>query len=219
MKIQVPLRENIDQPSNADPIKSYYFWGTKEFFLHRLRMSLNMLGPKKYQKMLDIGFGSGIFIPELSRRCNHLYGIDVHNNVDMVEDMLRKEGLKATLSKASATEIPYPSDYFDCVVCVSVLEHIRDIKCAVGEIRRVVKEDGTIVLGFPVDNKLTYLALKISYLWLPNASLEDEHVCSHIDILEELSNQLKIEKTCSFPSFVPINYSLYFTCKCRKTCL
>jgi len=219
MKIQVPLRENIDQPSAADPIKSYYFWGTKGFFLHRLRMSLNMLGPKKYQKMLDIGFGSGIFIPELSRRCNHLHGIDVHNNIDMVEDMLRKEGLKATLSKASATEIPYPSDYFDCVVCVSVLEHIRDIKCAVREIRRVVKEDGTIVLGFPVDNKLTYLALKVSYLWLPNARLEDEHVCSHIDILKELSNQLKIEKTCSFPSFVPINYSLYFTCKCRKTCL
>lgn len=216
MKIRVPHRENINQPSDADPIKSYYFWGTRGFFLHRLRMSLAMLGHKKYHKMLDIGFGSGIFIPELSRRCNHLYGIDVHNNTDMVEDMLRKEGLKATLSKASATEIPYPSDYFDCVVCVSVLEHIRDIKNAVREIRRVVKEDGTIVLGFPVDNKLTYLALKISYLWLPNASLANEHVCSHIDILKEVRSQLKIEKACRFPSFVPINYSLFFTCKCRK---
>ena len=216
-KMQIPLRENIHQPSDADPLKHYYFWGTKGFYLHRLKMSLSMLGTKKYDRLLDIGFGSGIFIPELSKRCNHLYGIDVHNNIGLVDDMLWKEGLKATLSKGSATDIPYPSDYFDCVVCVSVLEHIRDIRNAVKEISRVVKQDGTIVLGFPVENRLSYLALKIGFLWLDkNARLEDEHVSSHLDILKEVRGRLKIEKDCWFPSFVPINYSLFYTCKCRK---
>jgi len=215
MEIVIPRRENIHQTDVADPVKWYYIPGTRMFYLHRLKMTLAMLSHQKYERLLDIGFGSGIFLPELSRRCDQLYGIDLHDNIPLVEDMIRKEGLKATLSKASATDIPYPDNYFDCVICISVLEHIHKLPRAIRELRRVTKDDGTIVLGFPVENTLSRLILQILYLWLPNAKLDDEHVSTHHDILTETRNQLHIVKTSQFPSFIPVDYSLYYVCQCK----
>jgi len=215
MEITIPRRENIHRTDVADPVNWYYIWGTRTFFLHRLKIALAMLGTWKYERLLDIGFGCGIFLPELSKRCDELHGIDIHNNIHLVEDMMQKEGLKSTLSRASAIEIPYPDKYFDCIVCMSVLEHIRDIRPAIREIRRVTKHDGTIVLGFPVDNVLSRVALQISYIWHPNAKLEDEHVSTHNDILKEVRDQLHIIQTRQFPSFVPLNFSLYFVCQCQ----
>ncbi len=215
MEITIPQREHIHRTEVADPVNWYYIWGTKAFFLHRLKMALAMLGSRKYERLLDIGFGCGIFLPELSKRCDELYGIDIHENIHLVEDMMQKEGLQSTLSKASVTEIPYPDNYFESIVCMSVLEHIRDIGAAIREIRRVTKPGGTIVLGFPVDNVLSYAALWISYIWQPNAKLEDEHVCSHTDILKEIQNQFHGVQTRKFPSFVPLNLSLYVVCQCQ----
>lgn len=215
MEILIPRRENIHQTDVADPVKWYYIPWTKIFYFHRLRMTLNMLTASKYEKLLDIGFGSGIFLPELSKRCTELHGIDVHDNIHLVEDMLQKEGLQATLVKASATKIPYPDKYFDCVVCVSVLEHIHDLLLAIREIRRVTKEHGLIVLGFPVENIVSRIILQILYIWLPNARLDNEHVSTHKDILKEIQNHLHIVKASQFPSFVPLDYSLYYVCQCK----
>ena len=215
MEITIPRRENIHRTDVADPVNWYYIWGTKTFFLYRLKMALSMLGTRKYEKLLDIGFGCGIFLPELLKRCDELHGIDIHENIHLVEDMMQKEGLKSTLSNASVTKIPYPDKYFDCIVCMSVLEHIQDLRTAIREIRRVTKDDGTIVLGFPVDNVLSYVALWISYIWQPNAKLGEEHVSTHNDILKELRNQLHVKQTRKFPSFVPLNLSLYFVCQCQ----
>jgi ubiquinone/menaquinone biosynthesis C-methylase UbiE len=217
MEITIPHRENIHRTDVADPVNWYYIWGTKTFFLHRLKMALSMLGTRKYEKLLDIGFGCGIFLPELLKRCDELHGIDIHENIHLVESMMQKEGLKATLSRASVTEIPYPDKYFDCIVSMSVLEHIRDLDTAIREIRRVTKDNGTIILGFPVDNILSRIVLQISYVWLPNAKLEDEHVSTHNDILKEVRNQLYVNQTMKFPSFVPLNFSLYFVCQCQVT--
>ncbi len=206
----------MHQTDVADPVKYYYIWWTKAFYLYRLKMTLAMLDRQKYERLLDIGFGSGIFLPELSKRCDDLHGIDLHDNIHLVEDMMQKEKLPSTLVKASATEIPYPDKYFDCVVCISVLEHIHALPRAIREIRRVTKDDGTIVLGYPVENALSRLILQILYLWLPNARLDDEHVKTHNDILRETQNQLQIMKTDQFPSFIPLDFSLYYVCQCRK---
>jgi ubiquinone/menaquinone biosynthesis C-methylase UbiE len=129
--------------------------------------------------------------------------------------MMQKEGLKANLTKASVTGIPYPDNYFDCAVCISVLEHIRELRTAISEIRRVTKDDGIIVLGFPIENILGHLLLQTLYLWLPNAKLDDEHVSNHKDILSEIRTQLNMAQTRQFPSFIPLDYSLYLVCQCQ----
>lgn len=215
--IVFPHFENVCQTDVADPVKWYYHPATKWFYRYRMVMALKMFTRPRYDRLLDIGFGSGIFLPELATHCNELHGIDVHENIHLVEQMMRKEGKNATLIQASSTQIPYPDHYFDCVVCMSVLEHIHELSAAIREIRRVTHEQGTIILGFPVENTLSHVLLQTLYLWLPNAKLEDEHVNTHHDILREIRQQLILQETAQFPTWIPLNYSLYYTCRCQIT--
>jgi ubiquinone/menaquinone biosynthesis C-methylase UbiE len=205
----------MHQTDVADPVKWYYHPATGWFYRYRMTMALNMLTRPRYDCLLDIGFGSGIFLPTLAARCKELHGIDVHDNISLVEQMMRNEGQHATLQHASATQIPYPDDSFDCVVCMSVLEHIHELADAIREICRVTQEHGTIILGFPVENTFTHLLLQTLYLWLPNAKLDEEHVNTHHDILREIQQQLTVQKTVQFPSWIPLNYSLYYVCQCQ----
>lgn len=216
MKLTIPRREHIHRTEAADPINWYYTWGARSFFLHRLRMALALFDAPRYAKLLDVGFGSGIFLPELAKHCQELHGIDVHPNRHLVEEMLRKEGVSAILTDASATSLPYPDETFDAVVSISVLEHIREIDAAMREIRRVTKPNGAVILGFPVENAISELALRFAYLWLPNAKLKDEHVTDHRAILQAAQAHLHVEQTRHFPAIVPLNVSLYCVCRGRK---
>jgi SAM-dependent methyltransferase len=44
------------------------------------------------------------------------------------------------------TEINYPDNYFDSIICSHVLGHVPDEKKAIKELRRVLKSDGTVLV-------------------------------------------------------------------------
>lgn len=199
----------------ADPFQWYYTWGTSSFFWHRLKMAVAMFRSSPYTKMLDIGVGCGIFLPELARHCTELHGLDIHPNLHLVDDMLQKEGVRATLTHGSITDLPYSDKHFDAIVCMSVLEHLHELDAAIGEICRVATDDASIFLGFPVENPMTRIALQIAYIWLPGASLNDEHVSTHKDILRTIPKHLEIVQAHHFPAFLPLDWSLYYACQCR----
>lgn len=54
---------------------------------------------------------------------------------------------------ADITMLPFPSDFFDFVICIHVLEHIVDDRKAVKEIFRVLKEGGSALIQSPMDIK------------------------------------------------------------------
>ena len=47
------------------------------------------------------------------------------------------------------TNIPYPDNYFEGVICTQVLEHVIDEKKIIQEIFRVLKPNGKIVISVP----------------------------------------------------------------------
>jgi SAM-dependent methyltransferase len=51
------------------------------------------------------------------------------------------------------TDIKYPDNSFDVVMCNHVLEHIPDDAKAMSEMCRVMKKDGWAILNVPVDSK------------------------------------------------------------------
>jgi len=214
--MRLPKKENIQPTEIADPLKFYFLPFTKGFFIKRLELVLNMLQDKKYDSLLDIGCGSGIFLKELASRCNNLHTIDMHRKMDLVKDMTLKENIKANLVEASVTDLPYESETFDCIISVSVLEHIREIDRALNEIKRVAKDNAVIALGFPVENKITGIILRYAYTMLPNAKLEDEHVSKHSDIINAANLIFMNNKICSYPSYIPLDYSLYCVYKTIK---
>ena len=139
----------------------YYSFPVNQFYLKRLRIALSLLGEKKYEKLLDIGFGSGIFLPSLSFKANKLYGIDSHDYVPQVSELISNMNIEAELKKGIITALPYDDNQFDCITCLSVLEFVEDTSKAMSEIARVAKLGAKIIIGAPVVSKFTDICYAI----------------------------------------------------------
>ncbi|WP_117212007.1 class I SAM-dependent methyltransferase [Allorhizocola rhizosphaerae] len=128
----------------------------------RFRMVLKMLGGKELGRLLEVGYGSGIFMPELAWRCQHLDGVDVHPHAVEVRQRLAFHGVAAQLATAGVENLPYDDGTFDCVVAVSTLECVQDIDTGCREIARVLKPGGFLVVVTPGSGRLWDAALRMS---------------------------------------------------------
>lgn len=94
--------------------------------------------------MLEIGYGSGILFPELSRRVKQVTGVEIHGREDLVCKTLMLEKItNVILKKGSIYDLPFAPQSFDCVVSVSTLEHLNNLDKALSEISRVLKKAKT----------------------------------------------------------------------------
>lgn len=211
--VSIPKYQNMLPVVLADPNQQIYSSVRhysplyKHFFLPRLKMALELLGDKKYATLLDAGFGSGIFLPELSKRCDTLVGIDAHNNTAVVKHMSEKENIDATLIQGNLLSLPFKDAAFDCVVSISVLEFIDDAETALCEIRRVSKKGAKIVVGAPILNHFTDHLYNIVGGFGRHKTL---HKSDQNKILEAAQRFFSIKKIVKFPSILPLNTSLFF---------
>jgi 2-polyprenyl-3-methyl-5-hydroxy-6-metoxy-1,4-benzoquinol methylase len=128
----------------------------------RFRMVRKLLADTGFDRLLEIGYGSGVFLPELARHCADLHGIDPHAQRAAVEDHLAEQGVPATLAQGSVEALPYGDGHFDCAVAISTLEYVPDIESACLELRRVLKPGGVLAVVTPGATKLWDLALRLS---------------------------------------------------------
>jgi len=91
------------------------------------------------------------FAPErcLGRRLAHFHG-DGYVSADLMVHFLPGLEMRPTVVM-SVTDIRFPDNYFDYVICNHVLEHVPDDRSAMREIRRVLKPGGMAVLMVPLD--------------------------------------------------------------------
>jgi SAM-dependent methyltransferase len=104
--------------------------------------------------ILDYGCGKGVIVEEGIRRGFDFYGVeafaygsgtnikDVVENNDLIRGRVRHINIEDNL-------IPFPDNHFDLVVSNQVFEHVVDMDKTLGEINRVTKNDGKILLIFP----------------------------------------------------------------------
>jgi SAM-dependent methyltransferase len=69
-------------------------------------------------------------------------------NLDYVSTDLQRE--RATV-KADITDLPFPDDSFDVVLCSHVLEHVVDDRKAMRELYRVLRPGGWALVLVPID--------------------------------------------------------------------
>lgn len=112
---------------------------------------LDFLKNKGCKKILDVGFGTGMFMKQAK---NDSFDIDgLETNGEFI-----KEGLKMGLrvKRGDAAKIPFPSSSFEGVHCSHVIEHISDPASAFLEFYRVLRKGGWLLLSTPRFNKLFY---------------------------------------------------------------
>jgi SAM-dependent methyltransferase len=55
--------------------------------------------------------------------------------------------------KLDLTDSSLPSESFDVIFCLHILEHIRDDDAAIAELRRMIRPDGFVVVDVPLDDR------------------------------------------------------------------
>ncbi len=211
MKVIIPKKRDVPITGDEDPLVYYYLPIINYFYRMRLWMVLNLIRNYHFEHLLDIGYGSGIFFPELSQYAERLYGVDIHRNYEKVKNALKKYDIDAELRTGNILDLPYDDSQFDGIICISVLEHVSDLSKAISEINRVLSAVGVMVFGFPVRNRLTstfYTSVGFDY--------KTHHPSDHRTILKEINNQLKMIRCITYPEIISMDFGLYVSCICKK---
>lgn len=95
--------------------------------------------------VLDVGAGTGVLIPILSRKSGRLVALD------FAEGMLRRaraKGFNGNIEYliADVARIPVCDNTFDVTVCYSCFPHFHDKLKALAEIKRVTRKDGRLFI-------------------------------------------------------------------------
>jgi SAM-dependent methyltransferase len=167
--------------------------------IQRLRfwLILSLLPARRFPKLLEVGYGSGILLPELSQYCDELYGLDIHRNASRVADRLRQHGIEAELLCGSATTLPFKDKVLDLIIAVSCLEYMDPLENAVQEIKRVLRPDGCLIFVTPGNSPV------IDYLHdLLTGRKVKEHYAQRRDVLiPSFTRSFVVQQELAIPPF------------------
>jgi len=115
------------------------------------RLAVELLNVEPDEHILEIGFGSGIAIAMAAAHPTSglIHGVDV-SDVMLRQARRRnsqfiKDG-RIEIKLGSVLQLPYPDSLFDKVFAVNNFHIWSDQEAALGEIRRVLKEGGILLL-------------------------------------------------------------------------
>jgi 2-polyprenyl-3-methyl-5-hydroxy-6-metoxy-1,4-benzoquinol methylase len=113
---------------------------------------------------LEVGPGSGVYVPLLARLFDRVTVSDVHDayldaaralaaahaNVAVVQDDIRRPAL--------------PPASFDVVLCTEVIEHVTDSRAALAGMRRLLRPGGVLLLSTPQKYSPLEVCAKLAFL-------------------------------------------------------
>ncbi|MFH1416469.1 MAG: class I SAM-dependent methyltransferase [Elusimicrobiota bacterium] len=204
--IYIPKKSLLIKTNPEDPLDYYYNPFTSWFYRKRLKMAQQFLKEEQVGRILDIGYGCGLLMPELSRHADEVHGLDTHDKAAEVKAILGNLQVFPELVKGSIYELPYETGFFDIVVSISVMEHIKHLEKAFKEMKRITKENGICILGFPVKNRITKMLFKAL-----DFNSDENHVSSHSMIIDSFKGYYHITGMNRFPGWINRDYALYIT--------
>jgi ubiquinone/menaquinone biosynthesis C-methylase UbiE len=170
------------------------------------------MGNQSYDKLLEVGAGSGIFLPELARHCRELYGCDIHDNMEAVANLCRLTSIEVKLKRCSIEQTGYPDNVFDAIVAVSVLEFVNDLEKALLEIKRIVKPDGLFFTICPQEHKVLDFFLSLYTRKLP----EEEFQQSRLNVSTMIEEHFNVLEKRIFPPLIGRVLPVYYYYKLGK---
>jgi SAM-dependent methyltransferase len=210
IRLELPAQGVLTPNNEHDPLPYYYHPVVGWLYRHRLQMGLDLLPPGG-RRVLEIGVGSGVLVRTLTKRYEEYVGTDLVLAPGL--DKLVAPGCRASFSQADLLRSDdLPADYFDAIVCFSVLEHIADSEGAARGLARTLAPGGTLVTGYPMVSRLMSRAFEaIGY-----QGIDDHHVSSPAKIRAALSRELREVERAAFPPAAPVSAALYQCVAWRK---
>ena len=141
-RLSSELREKIRRSFDEFSHDEEHFPSTIDPRIQHVQIILKYFGPLGGKKVLDAGCGKGRFARVLLDRnpSAEIWGLDIS------EEMLRYVPAGIHTRAGSLTELPFPDETFDFLYATESLEHAVEIEKAVGELCRVLKPGGKLVI-------------------------------------------------------------------------
>jgi SAM-dependent methyltransferase len=110
-----------------------------------IRAELDRLALPAGARVLDAGCGSGRTLQELADYGAEVFGIELDPEA---ADVARSRD-NGDVRIGRLEELPYEDGFFDLITCLDVVEHTPDDRVALGELRRVCKPGGWLLVTVP----------------------------------------------------------------------
>lgn len=113
----------------------------------RRRTALRGLATARGETVLDVGCGAGMFLGDLAEQIGptgRVIGVDTSR--EMLTLARRTCPAAVELHEADAAVLPIPDGSVDAVICVQVLEYVADVPAVLGEMHRVLRPGGRVLI-------------------------------------------------------------------------
>lgn len=123
------------------------FWQGREYEDLAERIALGKLLPPRGERLIEIGAGFGR-LADLYSGYGEVVLLDYAKSLlQEAQTRLGQDG-RFIYVTADLYNLPFVDSLFDTAVTVRVLHHVQDLPTALGEVKRILKSDGTYLLEF-----------------------------------------------------------------------
>jgi len=187
-----------------DPIKYYYWPIFGRMYRQRVELALDECAGG--ERVLEVGFGTGLAFPNLHDMYKEIHGIDLTADIHAVKSVFGPIGIPLFLEKGDVLNMPYQDNFFDTVLLVSILEHLKPLELARAfvEVNRVLKPGGQMVYGTPVEKPFMVFMFK-----LLGHNIRDEHFSTEKEIEDAAHKAFSNGHVNHMKSTPPIAGSVY----------
>ena len=174
--------------------------------MYRQRVELALGECTGGERVLEVGFGTGLAFPNLHDMYKEIHGIDLTADIHAVQSVFEPTGIPLFLEKGDVLKMPYQDNFFDTVLLVSILEHLKpvELKQAFVEVNRVLKPGGQMVYGTPVEKP--FMVFMFSLL---GHNIRDEHFSTEKEIEEAAHKAFSKGHVIHMQSTPPIAGAVY----------
>jgi ubiquinone/menaquinone biosynthesis C-methylase UbiE len=184
--------------NEKDPIRYYYWPILGRMYRRRVEIALGECTGGEH--VLEVGFGTGLAFPNLHELYREIHGLDLTADIAAVKSVFEPMGIPLLLQEGNVLQMSYEDNYFDTVLLVSILEHLKhhELEQALSEIKRVLKPGGQMVYGTPIERPFMVFMFRML-----GADIREHHFSTEKQISEAAHNIFSKGKVIQMPSFPP----------------
>jgi ubiquinone/menaquinone biosynthesis C-methylase UbiE len=138
---------------NADPddYARVYEQETPEAYSMSIRRQrvYEMAEGEPLDRVLDIGCGPGVTVEHFLKKGSEIHGIDIAENMIRACRERFGDSPRTHFSVGKIEEIDSPEGHFDLVICMGVVEYLKDDDVPLREMFRVLRPGGAAIVTCP----------------------------------------------------------------------
>ena len=194
-----------------DPLRFHYWPVIGRLYRRRIDGCVALLASGR--RVLDVGYGSGTSFLELGARFQEVHGLDMHDYGPSIARVFEGEGLSVRLERGSILAPPYPDAFFDAILAMSVLEHLKpeEQPRVMEQAHRLLCSGGVLVVGVPGLNAMMSLAFR-----LMGVDISGHHFSSPRVVVKAAARRFTIDRIVRQPPLLPDAFQTYLWFRARK---